>query len=322
MAVGVMAVGDVALDMMANTKASVRKPLVGAWVAGWLLIGLPSVGASQTSTGTTARRPAVSSATATQRKAVADSEAVARAFLEADAQVALTKLAVDRRAYLKRASWAELGDRCNPGSLRVFSADTTTAQQDSVQKLVERLESTLIARGVGAPLATPEARSLLRVIVGWEAGIDRPRWDSDEQASRMAVAAGLTGEVPDPRGDTCLASPMVSDTVTFVVPGFPSMEFPKAPSPRVKAYFGAAGQQRARDEFYATRGNADPDAELSYVVIAPVLVWRDWGLVAVNRPREKGGVEIGGPGNGGAVYLLRRVTGEWRLLSIVRSWGS
>lgn len=305
---------------------SARQGIVGVCAAGWLMLALPSMAASQSASqaakGTTAKRATTSSVTPAQSKAAADSAAATRAFLEADAQVALTKLMTDRRSYLKRASWAELGDRCNPGSLRVFSTDTSTAQQDSLQQIVDRMESTVISRGVGFSLATPEARRLLRVIVGWEAGIDRPRWDSDEKTPRMAVAAGLTGEVPDPRSDGCLASPLASDTVTFVVPGFETMEFPGAPRPRVKAYFGAAGQQRARDEFYANIGRANPDSALSYLVVAPVIVWRDWGLVAVNRPREKGGTEIGGPGNGGAVYLLRRVSGEWRLLSIVRSWGS
>ena len=40
------------------------------------------------------------------------------------------------------------------------------------------------------------------------------------------------------------------------------------------------------------------------------------------REDEKGGIEIGVGSNGGAVYLLRRVGREWRLLSIVRSRGS
>ncbi len=251
-----------------------------------------------------------------------DSAKAIRAFLEADDAFYATRLMTERSLYLKGASWAELGDRCNPGDLRVFPQDTSSLQQDSLQRIVERMESTLIARGVGQPLDTPEARALFRVIVGWEAGIDRPRWDSDDKDQRMAVAAGLTGEVPDPRSNGCLPSPLASDTVTFVLPGVQTFEFPKAPRPRVKAYFGPLGQRRARDEFFTARGKTDPEAELSYVLVAPVLVWRDWALVAVDRPREKGGVELGSASNGGAVYMLRRVRGEWRLLSVVRSWGS
>lgn len=252
----------------------------------------------------------------------ADSDAAERAFLEADEKRYYDWLMRDRAMYLKRAAWAELGDRCNPGDLRVFPRATSTEQQDSLQRIVEHMESTVIGRGVGSKLDTPEARALLRVIVGWEAGIDRPRWDSDEKKPRMAVATGLTGEVPDPRSDKCLPSPLLTDTVTFVVPGFTTMDFPKAPTPRVKAYFGPQGQQHARDEFFVAYGRANPQAELTYIVVAPMVIWRGWALVAVDRPREKGGVEIGVASNGGATYLLRRVGTEWRLLSIVRSWGS
>jgi hypothetical protein len=90
----------------------------------------------------------------------------------------------------------------------------------------------------------------------------------------------------------------------------------------VKAYFGPEGQQRARDEFFAAVGRQTPDAELSYTVIAPMVMWQDYAVVGVHRPRERGGIEVGSGSNGGAAYLLRRVGGEWRLLSIVRSWGS
>ena len=251
-----------------------------------------------------------------------DSDAVSRAFLEADNGNYESKMRSMRSQYLKKASWADLGDRCNPGSLRIFPTDTSPVQREVLQQLAERMEQTVLARGVGARLDTPAARALLRVVVGWEAGIDRPRWDADDKPLRSAVAAGLTGEVPDPRSSGCLKSPMAADTVTFVVPGFDAMEFPKAATPRVKAYFGPQSQQHARDEFFAAVGSKDVTAELSYILIAPVLIWSDWALMAVDRPREKGGVEIGTASNGGAVYLFRRSGTEWRLLSVVRSWGS
>ena len=286
----------------------------------------PSTGGAQTgktsSTKSVPKSKASTAATSRKAATAADSDAVERAFLEAEEKQYYDWLMRDRSMYLKRAAWAELGDRCNPGDLRVFPRETSTAQQQSLQHIVEHMESTVIGRGVGSPLGTPEARTLLRVIVGWEAGIDRPRWDSDDKKAHLAVAAGLTGEVPDPRSDKCLVSPLLTDTVTFVVPGFTSMDFPKASTPRVKAYFGPRGQQHARDEFFVARGRANAEAELTYIVIAPMVIWRGWALVAVDRPREKGGVEIGAASNGGATYLLRRVGTEWRLLSIVRSWGS
>ncbi len=278
---------------------------------------------AQSTRRSTPKRPtAATTARATASpSAPADSDAIEHAWIASEERATESALLADRARYLKQASWADLGDRCNPGALRVFSKAVSSAEQDSVQQLVERMETRIIARGVGAPLDTPEAGALLRVIVGWEAGIDRPRWDANDKVLRQAVAAGLTGEVPDPRSKKCLPSPLGSDTVTFVVPGFATMAFPKAAKPRVKAYFGRDGQQHARDEFYVQRGQANPTAELSYVVVAPMVVWHDWAVVAVNRPREPGGVVLGEPGNGGATYLLRRVSGEWRLLSIIRSWG-
>jgi hypothetical protein len=255
-------------------------------------------------------------------KAAPDSDQVAAASLAAEARAAAQRVAALRLAYLARASWADLGDRCNPGSLRVFPQDTTPALQQALQSMVERMEQTIVLQGVGRSLATPEARALLRVVVGWEAGIDRPRWDEDGGGVHRAVASGLTGEVPDPTTPGCLPSPIVSDTVTFVVPGFTDMDFPKAPRPRVRAYFGPAGAQRARDEFFAAVGSKNPSAELSYTVIAPMVLWQDYAVVGVHRPRERGGIDVGSGSNGGAAYLLRRVGGEWRLLSIVRSWGS
>ena len=90
----------------------------------------------------------------------------------------------------------------------------------------------------------------------------------------------------------------------------------------MKAYFGPDGQSHARDEFFAARGSKDPEAELSYILVAPMVIWRGWALVGVDRPREKAGIEIGSGSNGGAVYLMRRVGQQWRLVTIVRSWGS
>lgn len=277
-----------------------------------------SAAAQRATTPSTAVKRPVDSAALAEARADAES----KAFLEAEAVMIERRLLEQRALYLKGAAWAELGDRCNPGALRVFPKDTSLAQRDSLAQLVGRIEQTLIGRGVGSRLDTPEARALLRTIVGWEAGIDRPLWDVDDKVLRPAVATGLTGDVPDPRSNGCLPSPLASDTVTFVIPGFTDMEFPKAPKPRVKAYFGPEGQKRARDEFFTVVGSKQPEAELSYIVVAPVLIWRGWALVGVDRPREKGGIVIGAASNGGAVYLMRKVGTQWRLLTMVRSWGS
>lgn len=284
-----------------------------------------SESAAQSASRATAQAKTASAGARPTKSSARDSAAVdalERARLDADERFFAKRLTEQRTIYLKGASWAELGDRCNPGALRVFARDTTREQRDSLQHLIEGMEQTIIARGVGAKLDTPDAAALLRIIVGWEAGIDRPTWDTDAGPPKFAVATGLTGDVPDPRSPGCLSSPLAADTVTFVLPGFRTMEFPKAPRPRVKGYFGGDAQKHARDEFFASRGSKDPEALLTYVVVAPVVIWRGWALVGVDRPREKGGVELGAASNGGAVYLMRLVGSQWRLVTVVRSWGS
>ena len=59
----------------------------------------------------------------------------------------------------------------------------------------------------------------------------------------------------------------------------------------------------------------NPDAELSYVLVAPIVTFREWALVAVRRPVERGGIALDSRSEGGAVYLFRQVAGSWRLLS-------
>lgn len=266
--------------------------------------------------------PTAANARSAKKGAMSAEDARVLAALAAEDRMWEQRLLDVRAQYLKRSAWAELGDRCNPGALRVFPNDTTEAQRDSLQRLVERMEQTVVGRGAPSKLDTPEARALLRVIVGWEAGIDRPTWDVDGTERRQAVAAGLTGEVPDPQGTGCLPSPLLADTVTFVIPGFQDMEFPKAPRPRVKAYLGADALRKARDEFYAAVGAKNPDSELTYIVVAPMVIWHGWAMVGVDRPKDRAGIEVRSGSNGGAAYLLRKVGDQWRLVSVVRSWGS
>lgn len=242
------------------------------------------------------------------------------AFLAADETFFVNRLRAQRVQLLQRAGWADIGDRCNPGALRVFPTDTTPAQRLEVEQLLQHMESTIVARGAGASVDTRDGRALVRTIVGWEAGIDRPVWDDDDATPRRAIATGLTGEVPDPRGDGCIASPLDADTVTFVIPAVTDMTFPNADRPRVKAYFGPDAPRHVRDEFVVANG-ADPSRELAYIHLAPIVIWKEWGLVRVRRPVEPGGFAVDADGRGGAVYLMRRVGSEWRLLAIVRTWG-
>ncbi|MBL0938711.1 MAG: hypothetical protein IBJ03_07440 [Gemmatimonadaceae bacterium] len=304
------------------------RAVVSALVCTMALGSLSASAQSQSATRPAAARPAV----------VSDTERVERALLAAEEAERYARLNRWRATYLAKSAWADLGTRCNPGNLRMFPRDTTPQQRDSIQALVEQMEFAVLSGGVGTKLNTPDTQRLLRVIVGWEAGIDRPNWDVlDEPARgagtgaagrgllRPAIATGLTGEVPDPQGPGCLPSPMQTDTVLFVIPGFTTMEFPKSPKTRVKAYFGPQGQLHARDEFHRTVGQATPEADLNYMLIGPMVVYNDYAVVGVRRPVEQGGVVIDRESRGGAVYLMRRAgtgaSAEWRLLAIVRSWG-
>lgn len=297
--------------------ASVR---AGAVALVWCLGALSTASAQSTSRpratgGRTADRPTMARMSST--------DSAAAALVAEEQRRAIQTLERTRRALLARAGWADLGDRCNPGALRVFPRDTSVEARDSVTALVETMERLIVVHGVGGSLESPAVAALVRTVVGWEAGIDRPVWDADESgAPRQAVAAGLTGETADPMSSACLPSPVARDTVLFVIPGVKDMPFPNAPRPRVMAYFGADGQRHARDEFVARVGRADPAAALSYVLVAPIVTFRDWAVVAVRRPVEQGGVALDGRSQGGATYLFRRVGGVWRLLAIVRSWGA
>lgn len=294
------------------------KGVVQSWAVGAMcVVGVMSPARGQAQSA--AQKPSAARAAA---KAPVDSNAIVLRKLADDERWAVGRLTTLRARYLRKADWADLGDRCSPGALRVFPRDTTPQGRDSVQVLAEDMERMVVGRGAGSPLTTPEARALLRVVVGWEAGIDRPNWDVAGTAkTRPAIAAGLTGEVPNPTGPGCLPSPAIGDTVTFVIPGFADMDFPNAPRPRVKAYFGPEGQLRARDEFFAAVGSRNPTAELRYIVVAPMVLWKGYAMVGVRRPQELGGVQVDGSNRGGAAYLFRQVGKEWRLLAIVRTWG-
>ena len=83
-----------------------------------------------------------------QSGAQTDSNAVAAASLAAETRAYAQRMTTLRREYLARASWADLGDRCNPGALRVFTKDTTAEMQKALQSMVERMEQTIVLQGV------------------------------------------------------------------------------------------------------------------------------------------------------------------------------
>ena len=59
----------------------------------------------------------------------------------------------------------------------------------------------------------------------------------------------------------------------------------------------------------------------TYTKIWPVIVWRDFAVVTVNRPAEDKATVPLPRGAGGSTYIFHRAGSEWRLLVISRTWG-
>ena len=226
-----------------------------------------------------------------------------------------------REWLLRRTEWADLGQKCNPGSLRIFT-DTASAARAALDTAVVDLERIIIARGVDAPIDVPAGHDLLSTVILWEAAGPRPRWDvSDPKEDRRAIATGLTGQVVDPESMKCM-SYVEDDSIVIVTPRLTSYETPRAKGAmRVALNTGGdSALKRARDTFYAIEGHTG-NTVFTYTYVGPVVLWRDWGLVVVNRPAEANGVAAVGRGTGGAAYIFHRVGREWRLLMISRTWG-
>jgi hypothetical protein len=106
-----------------------------------------------------------------------------------------------------------------------------------------------------------------------------------------------------------------------VIPEVPNFRAPDVPGVRLSLYMGEAGLKQAREAFFAKQGASDPNSLFSYTRVRAAVVWRDYAVVAVNRPAESRGIQTLSTGGGGASYIFHRVGDEWRLLTIVRSWG-
>jgi hypothetical protein len=227
-----------------------------------------------------------------------------------------------RRRILARASWAALDSAaCNPGFLRLLTADTAAAKRDSAVSDVETLERIIVAGGIDGSLDTPAAHDLLRTVVAWEAAAARPAWDVQPgEVPRRAIAAALSGQFFNPQTKACESYPS-SDTLVVVLPsGVTSFTPPKLPGVALTVVVGQEGLNRARDAFYAARGASAPSI-FSYTRIRAAVVWRDFAVVAVNRPAEARAVVQLPQGAGGAAYIFHHAGGEWRLLAITRTWG-
>lgn len=225
-----------------------------------------------------------------------------------------------RDLILQRSSWQELGEACNSGVLRTFM-DTTSGGAAKLDTLVRELERIVVARGIDQPVDTPLGRDLMRTVVLWEAAGPRPRWDVADNVERRAVATGLTGQVMNPQTQKC-ESYVDSDSVIVILPqGIRLERLDVKDAMTVTQYAGDSAIARARSTFFDYPGR-DVGATFGYTRVGPVVLWREWGLVAVNRPIEiRNGARLDtATVAGGATYLFRRVGNEWRLFMIVRTW--
>lgn len=225
-----------------------------------------------------------------------------------------------RDLIVARSSWQELGEGCNQGVLRTFM-DTTAGGSAKLDTLVRELERIVVARGIEGPIDTPAGRDLLRTVALWEAAGPRPIWDADDRVARRAPATALTGQVMNPQTGKC-ESYVESDSVIMIFPeGMRLDRLESKEAMTITQYSGDSSIARARSTFFDFPGR-DVGATFGYTRVGPVVLWREWGLVAVNRPTE---IRNGGRLDttnvaGGATYLFRRVGNEWRLFLIVRTW--
>jgi hypothetical protein len=202
--------------------------------------------------------------------------------------------------------------------LRTFSTDGATSAQ--ALDAVAELERIIVARGIDNPIDTPAGHALMRTVVAWEAFAERPRWDVPAgKTAPRAIAAGLGGGFRNPTTRKC-ETYLPGDTATIVLPPLTNFAPPRTEGVRLTLYYGEPGVRRARDAFHAFVAKRDTAAVFAYTRVRAAVLWRDYAVVAVNRPAEAGGVLTLSKGLGGGTYIFRRVGDEWRLLVIVRTW--
>ncbi|MBA4071508.1 MAG: hypothetical protein C0497_06685 [Gemmatimonas sp.] len=209
--------------------------------------------------------------------------------------------------------------QCNQGVLRTFPDSARTPGAPTAVESLARLERLVIAEGVENPVDNPRGHALLRGVVGWEVGMARPRWDvADGAPTYKAIAAGLAGEFWNP--DTKACESFVPEEPHYVLlPPLTNFTMPRPPRTELTIGFGERGLFELRDKFFASH-RGDSTAVLTYAHVIATVLWRDYALVAVNRPAEQMGAMPLRQGAGGSTYLFHFANGEWRLLAIVRTW--
>jgi len=225
-----------------------------------------------------------------------------------------------RTVVLSAARFAHLDTPpCNQGVLRTFPDSVRAAGASDPAETVARLERLIIAEGVENPVDNPRGHVLLRGVVGWEAGMTRPRWDVPAGVvSYPAIAAGLSGEFWNPDTRTC--EPFVPEEPQYVVlPPLTNFTMPRPPKTELTVGFGLSGLKEIRDKFFAAH-QGDSTSILTYAQVIATVIWRDYAVVSVNRPAEQMGAMKLRQGSGGVTYIFHFAEGEWRLLAIVRTW--
>jgi hypothetical protein len=212
------------------------------------------------------------------------------------------------------------GAPCDPGVLRTFPQDSGRAYVQ-VDSAIRELERTIVAFGIDQPVDVPAGHALLRAVLAWEAGAERPRWDVPAgQEPHRTMPAGLTGDFFNETTKKC--EPLSAmDTVSLVIPSVTHFVAPKSLRTAHAAVFqGDSGLSKARDQFFAQHAS-DTAAVFLYTSVKALVLWRDYAVIAVDRPAEQQAAVRLQKGVGGATYLFRREKDEWRLLVIARTWG-
>jgi hypothetical protein len=225
-----------------------------------------------------------------------------------------------RVAILSAARFVHLDTtQCDPGVLRTFPDSARAPGGPGAAELLARLERLVIAQGVEDPIDTPRGHALMRGLVGWEVGMSRPNWDVPAgAATHRALAAGLSGEFWNPERKRC--EPFVPAEPQYVLlPKLTGFTMPRPPRAELTIGFGEGGLFDIRNKFY-TAHRGDSTAVLTYANVIATVIWRDYAVVAVNRPAEQLGAMALRKGVGGSTYLLHWADGEWRLVAIVRTW--
>jgi hypothetical protein len=210
--------------------------------------------------------------------------------------------------------------QCDQGVLRTFPDSARPPGAPSAPELLAALERLVIAQGVEDPIDNPRGHALLRTVVGWEAGMARPNWDVPSgAATHRALAAGLSGEFWNPDAKTC-QSFVPLEPQYALLPKLTGFTMPRPTRTTLTIGFGEAGLSDIRNKFFAEH-RGDSTSVLTYANVIATVVWRDYAVVAVNRPAEQMGAMALRKGVGGSTYLFHHSDGEWRLLAIVRTWG-